>query len=379
MISKDIETAQPSRKPSLAFIHPFVFRFARGIERYVVNLGNALLHQGADVDILTWRWPTSIDWPEMDQALRIHRFPTPPYFAAKLMPAFYIHHLRKHRYDMLYLHFADYGESTTMNFLGRVSHSHPFSIVLHFPYDQAAHRYEHLKRTGLAAKATRLIAVSRYVGMLAESFFQSPCEVIHNGVDTEEFHPDQTVRAKVRAELSLPENSLILLTVAALEERKRVQNILRALPLVMAKVPNAYLVVLGDGPFRPMLESLIGELQISNHVRLLPAQSGITRFFQAADAFVFLAKGEAFSLATAEAMACQLPVVVARHPPYEEFVDTSNGILVDPGNIQGIADAAIRLLSQPSLGQKLGAQGRQRILQGYTWERAAHQYLSLLK
>jgi len=64
---------------SLAFIHPFLYRYRRGIERFTVNLTSALAELGNDVEILTWRWPEPVHWPDLHPNVRVVSFPTPHY------------------------------------------------------------------------------------------------------------------------------------------------------------------------------------------------------------------------------------------------------------------------------------------------------------
>ena len=361
---------------SIAFIHPFIFRYPRGIERYTVNLSSTLVQHGVNVDILTWRWTEPISWPELDPQVRVKAIPTAKYYAAYFAPIFLVHHLLRHRYDMIYLHFADYGEAITMRTLRRLGRHQPYSIVLHFPYPQVPHRYETMKTSGLLANAQQIIAVSNYVAEEAEAFSGRPSKVISHGVDTDMFCPCPEKRDVVRAMLDIPARAPLLLTVAALEERKGVQWVLKALPHILKHQDDVYYVIVGDGPHRSRLENLAHEMGIIRRVKFLGEQTEVAPFYQAADLMLILARGEASSIASLEAMACGVPVLASRHPPFDELVKRGWGQQMDETNIGVLAQQIIELLTDPQKRSKLGRNGRMQILQHHTWGAIAEQYLA---
>jgi phosphatidylinositol alpha-1,6-mannosyltransferase len=363
---------------SLAFIHPYIYRFARGIERYTINLSSALVEQGADVDVLTWRWPDPISWPERDPRVNIRALPKSRYFAAHCIVPFYVAHLLRHRYDMVYINFADYGEAPALNALHWLGQSQPYTIVLHFPHSQVPHRYETLKASGLAARAERVIAVSEFVAREAEAFLGRECTVISHGVDTEIFQPDPAQRAPVRAELGASPDAPMLLTVSALEERKGVQWMVRALPRVVEAMPNVIYVVVGDGPYKESVKSLADELGVADHVRFLGARTDVARFYQAADLMVILSKGEASSLVSLEAMACGTPVVAPEHPPFSELIMRKWGRQVSRKDNRTVSNTVLELLSSPKHRRRMGKAGRTYVLEHHIWPQVADQYLKLL-
>src|SRR5260370_17935723 len=122
-------TLRPLR---VTFIHPFLFRYARGIERYTFNLANELARRGVEVHLVTWKWPQPLKIDEIDSSIRIHRLPTSRYFAAKAIVPFYLWHLLRHRYDFVWIAFAGYGEAEAL----RLSRIQPFRILFHYPLPQ---------------------------------------------------------------------------------------------------------------------------------------------------------------------------------------------------------------------------------------------------
>ena len=357
----------------IAFVHPFLYRFARGIERFTFNIANALVRQGVDIHLITWRWPHPVEIDVLEPRVRVHFVPTPRYYANKAVVPFYIWHLLREQYDFVWIYFAGYGEAEALNFVRRQH----FGIVFHYPYAQVPHRYREFKKSRLAQRADQIVSVSQYVADGVRESLGRDSVIIHHGVDTNRFRPDPSMRARVRHSLGLASTTPLLVTAAALEERKGIQWVLRALHKVLEIHPDTMYLVLGDGPYRPSLEELAHTLNVNDHVRFLGAQADVVPFLQAADISLILARGEASSLTTLESMACGVPVVTAKRPPFDELIQPSWGQQVIEKNIQQLAMRLLQLLSNRELCFAMGAAGRQCILEQYTWSQVARRYLEI--
>jgi glycosyltransferase involved in cell wall biosynthesis len=362
-----------SKRLRVAFIHPFLFRYARGIERFTFNLANALTARGVDVHILTWRWMQPIRIDVLDPRVQIHLMPTSRYYAAKLVVPFYVRDLLTHGYDFVWVFFAGYGEAeaiTLASWFRRLR----FGINLHYPFAQLPHRYQELERYGLARRADVVVAVSAYVAEGAQQALGRECRIIANGVDANHFAPNPLARKRDRAALDLEDNVRTLLTVAALEERKGIQHVINALPMVLASHANVRYFVVGEGPYRGALETQIRECGLDASVKLLGATADILPLYNAADIFLLLARGEAMPIAPLEAMAMELPVIAASQPPFGEVVAPDCGILVPEKDSDQVATAINELLSNAPRRHAMGEAGRARVLADFTWERVAEQY-----
>jgi phosphatidylinositol alpha-1,6-mannosyltransferase len=362
----------------LAFVHPFLFRYARGIERYTVNLASALAAGKDEVDILTWHWPDPLHWSELAPQVGVQIIPTARCFAAWFAAPFIARHLLRNACDMVYIHFADYGEARALRLLKLMRRQPPFSIVLHYPYSQVPHRYHSFIRSGLARQARQVIAVSQFVADEAQPVLGRSCAVISHGVDIARFHPDPLQRASVRHRLDIPEDAPLLLTISAFEERKGMQWLIRALPDVARQFPTVRYLIVGEGPYGPELRRLTQELGLQQQVHFHPATPDVTPFYQAADLFVILARGEASSLVSLEALACELPVLAAAHPPFGELIRPAWGRQVDETDSQAIISTLSEVLRDRDQHRTMGRQGRAYILAEHTWPAIARQYQDLL-
>jgi len=362
----------------LAFVHPFLFRYARGIERYTVNLASALIADNNEVDILTWHWPDPLHWSELAPQAGVQIIPAARYFAAWFAVPFIARHLLQKTYDMVYIHFADYGEARALRLLKLMRRQPPFSIVLHYPYSQVPHRYHSFVRSGLAQQARQIIAVSQCVADEAQPVLGRSCAVISHGVDVARFHPDPLQRVNMRHRLGIPQDAPLLLTISAFEERKGMQWLIRALPDVIHQYPTVRYLIVGDGPYGPELRRLTQELGLQQQVHFHPATPDVAPFYQAADLFVILARGEASSLVSLEALACELPVLAALHPPFNELIRPAWGRQVDETDFQAIVSALSEILQDSDQRRAMGCQGRAYILAEHTWPAVARQYQDLL-
>jgi glycosyltransferase involved in cell wall biosynthesis len=125
--------------------------------------------------------------------------------------------------------------------------------------------------------------------------------IIPNGVDCGRFQPS----APHREEFNLPMDRLVILMVSALIPSKRVEIGIEA----VSRIPDAHLVVAGDGPLRQSIDDLAARLLPSRFTRLSLHPARMPALYQSADVFMHLSLEESFGNVFIEAMACGLPIV----------------------------------------------------------------------
>ncbi|PJF27800.1 MAG: hypothetical protein CUN53_02685 [Phototrophicales bacterium] len=361
------------RSQRIAMISPFQLRMRRGVERFNWDLAAAMAQRGVQTDLWVWGYPNAVDWGSPPAGVRLRRVPYIRWYMARWASVWYRRWLRD-SYDHIILAFADYGEGMALR-----GYPGAFSIVFHFPFDEVPHRYASFQAHGLSERAYRLIAPSQYVADGVQTAFRRDALVIPHSVDLRRFAPDSAVRADVRAEYGVSADTPILITLAALELRKGIQFVIRALPMLVEQFPDLQYWVLGEGRDRAAIEAEIAALDLGRHVRLFGAQDRVERFLNAADVSVLLAWGEAFGLTLIESMACGLPVVAADRSPFTDIVQPDYGALVDPENPDAVAAALLRLLSDPTLRPDYGKAGRTAVEARYTWDRAAGAFTDALE
>ena len=189
-----------------------------------------------------------------------------------------------------------------------------------------------------------------------------PVTQIYNGVDTEVFRPGPD--GGVRAELGIPGRSFVIGSVGRLDPIKDHSTLFRAFVRLREAVPDARLLVVGDGPERERLESEAGP-----GVVFLGNRTDVPRVLRALDVLVLCSRNEGISNTILEAMASGLPVVATRVGGNPELVvPGATGELVSPGAPGEISDRLLRYVRDPMLAKAHGMAGRKRVLECFSIE-----------
>jgi glycosyltransferase involved in cell wall biosynthesis len=185
-------------------------------------------------------------------------------------------------------------------------------------------------------------------------------EMVHNGIDTETYARPHADRARLRSELGLGADDLVLIQVARLDYLKDHGTAVRTLKQVVAARADARLLLVGDGPERPRIEEEVRRLALGDHVRLLGQRGDVPRLLGAADVFL-LTSVSGIPLTVIEAMSAGLPVVATRVGGVAEVVvEGRTGSLAPAGDDAGLAHHVLRLAALPGLRRQMGEEGRRR-------------------
>jgi len=213
-------------------------------------------------------------------------------------------------------------------------HSGPFStLTAHAPQRQLVHE--------ALSCAQRTIAVSpALAAQIKAEFPEVTVDVVGNVVRTDLFTPPEAGASASIATIA---------AVALLNPGKGLDILIKALALMMAKQQPlpVELVIAGDGPDRGRLEKWARDCGVHKQCRFMGMleREAVVRLLKQCDVFVLPSLGETFSLALAEAMACNKPVIATRCGGPEFLITPQTGILVAPGNAEEIANALIAVLT----------------------------------
>jgi phosphatidylinositol alpha-1,6-mannosyltransferase len=221
--------------------------------------------------------------------------------------------------------------------------------------------------------ADAVIAVSRHAANLGLAAGCDPARlhVVHPGVDP----PIRRSNSNGRAERPT------VLTVARMHDSYKGHDLMiRALPLVIDRVPDVEWIVIGDGPLRPQLEAMAAGEGIADSVRFLGRVPDEERdaWLERAHVFALPSRlpeegvgGEGFGIVYLEAAAHGLPVVgVAEGGALDAIVEGETGRLVDPTDHVALAESLTELLLDPHQAEQLGSAGAERA-RHFSWERHA--------
>ena len=211
-----------------------------------------------------------------------------------------------------------------------------------------------------ASNAAHVITVCDALKTELMSLGADPARVtpLRNGVDLQRFQPGE--RDAIRAELGL--EGFTLLSVGHLVALKGHDLVVAALPAL----PDATLMLAGDGPERPRLEALARELGVAHRVRFLGVvpQPELARYYNAADALVLASSREGWANVLLEAMACGTPVVASRVWGTPEVVASgAAGVLMEARSADGVAEGVRRLRAAG-----IDRAATRRYAEGFSWD-----------
>ena len=175
-----------------------------------------------------------------------------------------------------------------------------------------------------------------------------------------------------------PKLKPMAISVARLSATKDFPTLLRAVPLVLPHVPDFRLRIVGDGPERAKLETLIDELNLRPHVELLGERHDVPALLAESGFFVSSSLNEGISLTLLEAMAVGLPVVttaVGGNP--EVVLDGHTGRLAPAGDPAALARAIVDLCAERDLWSAMGMLGRHRVEQNFEIRQMIRSYETL--
>ena len=206
------------------------------------------------------------------------------------------------------------------------------------------------------------------------------------GIDVDHFCPQDATA--LRKELML-ENKRVIVSVGRLVHRKGQDHLIQALPEILKSVPNAHILMVGQGPYLSHLQKLVARYNLMDHVsfigRIQYAQ--LPQYICAGDIFAMPSRSRFFGLEVEglgivylEASACGLPVIAGSSGGAPDAVlDGVTGFVVDGENDQQIANAAIKLLNDIDAAKTMGLAGREWIIQNWRWDIWSQRFNKLLE
>lgn len=192
--------------------------------------------------------------------------------------------------------------------------------------------------------------------------------VINNGIDLQSFG-DFSLREKTRKDLGV-DNVFLVGIIARLSDVKGHTYLLQAMQVVIKSFPAVKLLVVGEGKMKDALVKETDDLGIENNVLFLPKVEGTKNVLAAMDVFVMPSLQEGLGLALMEAMAQGLAVVGSAVGGIKTLIqDKVNGLLVEPADAAGLAEAILKLINDSQLRGNLGGNARKFIMDNFSKEK----------
>ncbi len=346
------------------------------------HLGLELAERGHEVHFISYDQPFRL--AHFHERIFFHEvemedyplFKHPPYTLALAVA---LHDaVRKHELDLVHVHYAiPHATSAWVAYemlegerdlkIVTTLHGTDITLVGLHPSFQAITQFSILRSHGLTA-------VSDFLKRETVRDFSVPesrIEVVPNFVDTRIYRPG--LEPCHRATLA-PDGEKIVMHISNFRPVKRVEDVVDIFARVLGEIPSR-LVLVGDGPDLPRARAKVEELGIRDRVVFLGEYTPVQELLSCSDLFLLPSGSESFGLAALEAMACGSPVVASRVGGLPEvIIDGETGYLCEVGDIDEMAAASIRILSDDKHRKELSDAGRAFAVKHFSSECIVPQY-----
>ncbi|MDO8241146.1 MAG: glycosyltransferase family 4 protein [Candidatus Moranbacteria bacterium] len=195
--------------------------------------------------------------------------------------------------------------------------------------------------------------------------------VIFNGIDIENFKPDASKK---------PADRFIITPGASrVTKRKGLDFLIKAVAQLLPKYPQIFLKVMGDGDEKENLTAMVAEMGLEKNIQLIGRvpREETTPYYQEASLFVLPSFNEGMSNAMLEALASGLPIVATDTGGTKELVtEGQNGLVIEMGDADDMAEKIEKVISNPELCAKMGQESR-KVAETMSWGSVARQYFEL--
>ena len=364
-------------------------RVVGGISRVVYDLSHRLIKDGHEVTVVTYR-DGEVPYYEEDKGVKVHRVDN-----YMIQPNNFIDWILQLNFNMVerasqiiaeqgkfdVIHAHDW---LVANAAKTLKHSFDIPIVATIHATEAGRnsgirepnqKYINDTEWMLTYEANEVIVNSNYMKSEVQRLFGLPFEkinVVPNGVNLNKFtgmDRDYSFRRKYAMD-----NEKIILFMGRLVYEKGVQNLIAAMPKVLASYHDAKLVIAGKGGMLDELKAQADYLGISNKVYFAGYMNGkdVERMYKAADISVFPSTYEPFGIVALEGMLAERPIVVSDAGGLGEIVEHRvTGMKSYCGNPNSIADSILELLFNPELCDNIVKNAKIKVKENYNWQKIA--------
>ena len=206
------------------------------------------------------------------------------------------------------------------------------------------------------------------------------------GIDTEHFRPRNS--EGLRESLNLADKKVIV-CVARLVHRKGQDRLIEGMPKILSSIPNAHLLIVGEGPHRQKLVKRVNQLKINDNVTFVGriGYEQLPEYICVGDLFAMPSRSrflglevEGLGISYLEASACGLPVIAGASGGAPDAVDQGkSGVVVSGVDNDAIVKAVISFLNDPEISKTMGQHGRKWVIEKWRWEIWSKAFEQLLK
>jgi len=203
--------------------------------------------------------------------------------------------------------------------------------------------------------------------------------VILNSVDVTRYGKNIN-RDALRSELGFGETEHLMTMVATFKRQKGHKFLVEAAATIIQDFPRLHILFVGDGELLEEVRIQVLELNLNENVHFLGMRNDIPEILIASDSFILPSLWEGLPMALIEAMASGLPVIATDVSGTRQVVESGKtGIMVEPGNVPGLAHSIKELLNEPEQAQIMGKEAREKMETMFSAKKQAEEYLTLFE
>lgn len=289
--------------------------------------------------------------------------------------------IKSEKIDLIHSHVWN-PASSRYAFLSAIRTNKPIITTEHDPFKLS--KIKDIFKKFTLKKITKIITVSENNKKILQNLYPNQRHkilTILNGIDTTwwqsqllRFTPEDLKKIKTET-FEAKENTLILIAISELHERKGLKYLIKAMPSITEKYPNVKLVIIGEGPEKENLKNLIEKLKLENNVILLGKKKEIPKLLKSSDIFILPSLREAFGLVNLEAMMAGLPIIATRVGGIPEVVKhKETGLLIKPADERALSQAINQMIASPTTRKKMGTAGKKRAEKQFSAKKMAEEY-----
>jgi glycosyltransferase involved in cell wall biosynthesis len=226
----------------------------------------------------------------------------------------------------------------------------------------------------IAKKSDIIITVSNALkndltAELGESRLEDKVSVIHNGIN-QGTNGVKDSRLNFKSELGISESQNLIGFVGRFADQKQPLDFIKTASLLYKKNKDLRFVMVGSGPLLSQIEQAITKYQLSQCLFLLDYRNDVSEIIKSLDVFVLTSKWEGLPYIVLEVMAAGTPIVSTSVGGVNEVIENGkDGMLVEPGNIEGLGAAIIKLISDNAYAKKITENAASKIKREFSIEK----------
>jgi glycogen(starch) synthase len=369
----------------ICLVNALFYPFSGGVEKHMYELSRELVCQDVDVTVVTSCIEGAAAYEELE-GIKVHRIPClsvkvpglypPPLVMAPLFSLYLKKLDEENGFDIIHLQNRFFVDFDTAALYARLRHK-PFMVTVHNARPLGispaitvfGSAYDWLVGRWPFAMADRIIAVSEWARHDIAKYHVDERKIIavHNGINVGSFKPTEATNVRGQYGIGGP----MLLFVGRMITQKGIPYLIKAMPTVLERHPDAKLLLVGRGNALENLKKMTRAMGLEKSVLFsgYMSEETLKEAYGTCDIFVLPSVWEVLPIAILEAMSSSKPVVCTDAGGNAELViDGLNGYVVPMRDPEALADRINALLDDPGKRESMGRAGRRRAEEEFDWK-----------